>query len=110
MPNQPTKNPRLAAAAEALIEAASLEADAMTQKQLVANLDSLKSSFDQNLNRVVQTVQSSNENFDAKINTLNQHVASMKAEIASVKTEICTVKSLLWRRTGSRKHWRERCN
>ena len=53
----------------------------MTQKQLAQNLDSLKASFDSNLNRVVQSVKSSNENFDAKINTLNQHVAGVKDEI-----------------------------
>ena len=73
---QPSKPLTLAAAAaaEALAEAASLEADSMTQKQLVQNLDSMKKSFDNNLNRVVQSVNASNENFDAKINTLNQHV------------------------------------
>ena len=83
---QPSKNLKLAAAAEALVEAASLEADSMTQKQLVQNLDSLKASFDNNLNRVVQSVKSSNENFDAKINTLNQHVTGVKEEIIALKT------------------------
>ena len=83
---QPSKNLTLAAAAEALVEAASLEADSMTQKQLVQNLDSLKTSFDNNLNRVVQSVKSSNENFDAKINTLNQHVTGVKEEIIVLKT------------------------
>ena len=68
------KNPGLTAAAEALIEAASLEADAVTQKQLVANLESLKTSFDSNLNKVAQKIDSSNVNFDAKINMLNQHL------------------------------------
>ena len=53
--------------AEALIEAASLESDALIQKQLANNLDSLKSSFDVNLNKVVQKIQSSNENFDARV-------------------------------------------
>ena len=38
----------------------------MTQKQLTAILDSDKSLFDDNLNRVVQKMQLSNENFDAK--------------------------------------------
>jgi hypothetical protein len=70
MSELPTKKNRLAEAAEALIEAASLETDSMTQKKLTANLDSLKSSFADNLNIVVQKLQSSNENFDAKINTL----------------------------------------
>ena len=82
---QPSKKPRLAAAAEALIEAASLETDTMTQKRLTASLDSLKSSFDDNLNRAVQTVKSSNENFDTKINTLSQHMADVKKEIGALK-------------------------
>ena len=83
---QPPKKLRLASAAEALVEAASLEADAMTQKQLAQNLDSLNASFDGNLNRVVQTMKSSNENFDAKINSLNQHVTGVKNEISALKS------------------------
>ena len=89
MSRQPSKKPGLAAAAEALIEAASQEADAMTQTKLALALDSLKISFESNQNAVVQAVRSSNEkfdNFDAKINTLNQHVASVKSEIGALKT------------------------
>ena len=86
---QPSKKLTLAAAAEALAEAASLEAESMTQKELAQNLDSLKASFDSNLNRVVQSVKSSNENFDAKINTLNQHVAGVKDEIVALKSLCC---------------------
>jgi len=89
---QPSKKLTLAAAADALVEAASLEADSMTQKELAQNVDSLKESFDNNLNRVVQTMKSSNENFDAKMNTLNQHV---KDEIGALKDEITAVKMLL---------------
>jgi hypothetical protein len=70
MSERATKKSELAEAAEALIEAASL-ADAMTQKKLTVNLDSLKSSFDDYLNRMVNKMQSSNENFGAKMNTLN---------------------------------------
>eukprot|EP00984_Skeletonema_dohrnii_P006295 scaffold2252_cov129-Skeletonema_dohrnii-CCMP3373.AAC.2 len=65
----------------------------MTKKQLAQNLDSLKASFDSNLNRVVQSVKSSNENFDAKINTLNQHVEAL-AETASLEAESMTQKEL----------------
>ncbi len=61
------KKNRLTEAAGALIEAARLETDSMTQKKLTANLNSLKSSFADNLNIVVQKMQLSNENFDAKI-------------------------------------------
>ena len=35
---------------------------------------------------MVQSVKSSNENFDAKINTLNQHVAGVKDEIIALKS------------------------
>ncbi len=62
------KNPRLAAAAEALLEAANLEADSFAQTKLAQNLDNLKASL------------------DAKINTLNQHVAGVKSEIGSLKS------------------------
>ena len=80
------KNPGLTAAAEALIEAASLEADAVTQKQLVAHLESLKTSFDSNLNKVAQKIDSSNVNFDAKINMLNQHLVDVKSDIGTLKS------------------------
>ena len=62
MAEKPSKKPRLAAAAEALIEAASLETDAMTQKRLTESLDSLKVSFADNLSRTIETMESSNEN------------------------------------------------
>jgi hypothetical protein len=86
MSEETTKKPRLAAAAEALIKAASLEVDSFTQKKLEQNLDDLKASFDSNLNKVVQKMISFNENFDAKINTLNQHVTSVKSEIGALKS------------------------
>ncbi len=35
---------------------------------------------------MVQSVKSSNENFDAKINTLNQHLTGAKEEINALKT------------------------
>jgi hypothetical protein len=92
-----SKHSKLAAAAEALIEAASLESDALTKKQLVNHLESLKSSFDVNLNKVVQKMQSSNENFDVKINTLQQHVNLVKCEIGALKVimeEECKQKTL----------------
>ena len=92
-----SKHSKLAAAAEALIEAASLESDAITQKQLANHLESLKLSFDSNLNKVVQKMQSSNENFDAKINMLQQHVNLVKCEIGALKVimeEECKQKTL----------------
>lgn len=79
------KNPRLAAAAEALIEAASLEVDAFTNKKLAENLESLKTSFDSNLNKAVQKLDSSQENLDAKINTMNQHLSDVKDEIGALR-------------------------
>jgi len=91
----PSKQTRLAAAAEALVEAASLEVDAATKKKLVDGLDALKSSLDENLNRVVQKMQSSNEDFDAKINSLSQHVDGAKAEVSAIRNDVATIKSLL---------------
>lgn len=45
----------LSGAAEALVDAASLEVDSdVTQKQLAKNLDSLKASFDRDLDKVIQ--------------------------------------------------------
>ena len=85
MSEPPTKKNRLAEAAAALIEAASLETDSMTPEKLTENLESLKSSFADNLNRVVQKMQSSNENFNAKIKTLNQHVHDLKIERLLIK-------------------------
>jgi len=94
--DQLMKNPGLAAAADALIEAASLDlkAGSMTQKQLAKNLDSTKTLFDKNLNKVVQTMQSSNKNFDTKTNTLCQYVEIVKSGIASMKDEISAMKTL----------------
>ena len=94
MSEKPSKKPRLAAAAEALIEAASLETDAMTQKRLTESLDSLKVSFADNLSRAIETMESSNDNFNTKINTLNQHVVSVKAEIGTLKDEISAMKQI----------------
>ena len=89
------KNAKLAEAANALIEAASLEADAMTQKKLTANLDSLKLSFADSLNRVVNKMQSSNENFDAKMNTLNQHVSNLSLHVLNIRIDILALKTTL---------------
>ena len=91
----PSKQTRLAAAAEALVDAVSLEVDAATKKNLVGGLDALKSSLDENLNRVVQKMQSSNEDFDAKINSLSQHVDGAKAEVSAIRNDVATIKSLL---------------
>jgi len=68
----------------------------MTQKQVALNIDSLNETVDNNHSVVIQTMRSSNENFDDKINTLSQHVAivaSMKSEIASMKSDISAMKS-----------------
>ena len=72
------KASRLTEAAEALVEAATLEADGATNKEVVAALESLKTSFDNKLNTVIQKIDSSNENLDAKINSLNQHLGAIK--------------------------------
>eukprot|EP00956_Cyclotella_meneghiniana_P010873 scaffold15231_cov66-Cyclotella_meneghiniana.AAC.11 len=91
-----SKDPGLAAGgAWALIEAASLEADAVTQKQLVGNIESLKTSFDSILNKVAQKMDSSNKYFDAKINTLNQQLDDVKSHLVLVNNKVGTLKSLM---------------
>jgi hypothetical protein len=77
-----------------VIEEANSETNTMAQQQLTANFDYLKSSFDDNLNRVVNRMQSSNENFDAKINTLNQHVLSMKCNLEALRIDIGALKKI----------------
>lgn len=54
-----------------------------------------KKSFANNMNRIVQTMESSNENFDAKVNTLSQHVVDVKAEIGILRSNMEEVKALL---------------
>ena len=76
---------RLTKAAEALVEAATLDAGTVTNKEVVVALESLKTSFDNKFNTVVQKIDSSNENFDAKINSLNQHLESVKTDIRLMK-------------------------
>ena len=52
-------------------------------------------SFDDNLNRVVQKMQSSNENLDAKINALNQTVAEMRIDIGALRSDIGVLKKMM---------------
>jgi hypothetical protein len=51
------------------------------------NLDTLKMTFDGNLNGVVQILDTLNINFYDKINKLNQHEDILKAETEAVKSE-----------------------
>eukprot|EP00579_Thalassiosira_antarctica_P022633 CAMPEP_0201986360 /NCGR_PEP_ID=MMETSP0904-20121228/90340_1 /ASSEMBLY_ACC=CAM_ASM_000553 /TAXON_ID=420261 /ORGANISM="Thalassiosira antarctica, Strain CCMP982" /LENGTH=93 /DNA_ID=CAMNT_0048540313 /DNA_START=102 /DNA_END=380 /DNA_ORIENTATION=+ len=60
--------------------------------QSITALDSLKSSVDDKLNNVIQTMQSSNEPFDDKVNTLNQHTATVKRGIASMNDAMKVIK------------------
>lgn len=59
----PSKKSKLAEAAEAVVQAASLNDGQMTNK-----------SLENNLNRIVQKMKSSNENFDRKINILSLNI------------------------------------
>ena len=70
------------------MEAATLESGTAGNKAVVAGLESLTASFDSNLNTVVQKIITSNENFDGKINSLNQHLASVKNDIGAMKENL----------------------
>ena len=74
-------------AARALLVQASagIEVDSSTQQKLCANLDDLKSSFDDKLEAISESVKVSNENFDSKINTVNQHIIGLKGTMKEVK-------------------------
>mmetsp|Transcript_3144 Transcript_3144/g.4187 ORF Transcript_3144/g.4187 Transcript_3144/m.4187 type:complete len:201 (-) Transcript_3144:63-665(-) len=89
------KNQRIMKAAEALVQAASMEVDSVTQQKLSSNLDELKNSFDSKLNTVSQSMKASGENFDSKINTVNQHLTSLNQNLTSLKSEMEEVKDLL---------------
>ena len=78
MSEGPNKKQRLVEAAEALVQAASMEVDTMTQQKLSKDLEALKESFERKLNYVTQTVKSNSENFDTKINTVNQNLVAVK--------------------------------
>ena len=79
---------RLVAAAEELLQASGVEIASERQKKVSSDLVSFKESVDAKLNTVVQIINSSNTNFDAKINTTNQHVADLKAEVTCLKAEL----------------------
>ena len=80
--------PHLTMTVEKLIGAANLEVDSPTQKKLVDNLDSLKTSFASNLNTAVQRMESSNVNFDANVKTLYRNLSDVKTEIEALRSEL----------------------
>jgi len=83
--NNNTSSDRILAAAEVLVNAASMEADSMTQQQLSSNLESLKRSLDSNLNTMCETMKTSNDNLYAQINTVNKNLTSLNIEVSSLK-------------------------
>ena len=63
---------RIVTAVEALVEAASMEVDSLTQHKICSNLDDLKSSYDSKLEELSQSMKVLNDNFDSKINAVEQ--------------------------------------
>jgi len=86
MSNSTKKEDRLALAAAALVEAASLEVDSVTQKQLSINLEALKGSFETELSTLTKSVKASNEKFEDKINTVNQKLTSLCSAVEKTNT------------------------
>ena len=82
--SEDTNKVRIVKAVEAIVEAASLEVDTLTKKTLCTNLDELKSSFDNKLEAVSQSMKVSNEYFDSKINTMNQHKVSIDNKLEAI--------------------------
>ena len=89
------KKQRLALAAEALVEAASLEVDSMTQKKLSSSLEALKTSFETELTAVTKSVKASNEHFDDKINTMKQELTNVRSELTNVRSELQKMHAVL---------------
>ena len=90
---------RLVTAAEELLQASGVEVASERQKTISADLVSFKESVDAKLSTVVQTINSSNTNFDDKLKTTNQHIVALKAEVASLKGEVASLKAELVRQT-----------
>jgi len=90
MPTTPKseKESRLSNAAEALVEAALLDAGTASQKELASKLEALQISLDNKLNTVIQTQKASDLNFDNKINTLNQHLVELKKDMSKISSSI----------------------
>eukprot|EP00979_Chaetoceros_neogracilis_P017675 scaffold10262_cov131-Chaetoceros_neogracile.AAC.2 len=88
LPMSSSKTNNLQLAAEALAKAASLmttaaspEVDPVTQ-----NLEALKCSFKTELDALTRSIKASNENFDAKINSVNQKIANLCSETEKTNT------------------------
>jgi len=82
------KESRLSNAAEALVEAALLDAGTASQKELASQLETLQISLDNKLNTVIQTQKASDQNFGNKINTLNQHLVELKKDMSMISSSI----------------------
>eukprot|EP00979_Chaetoceros_neogracilis_P013025 scaffold3645_cov140-Chaetoceros_neogracile.AAC.1 len=77
-PTSSSKKNNLELAAEALAEAAELVAAASQEVDPVTqNLEALMCSFETELKALTKSIKASNENFDARINTVNQKIANL---------------------------------
>jgi len=81
------------AAVEALIKDDTRLLDTVTL--LTESLDSLKSSFDDNLVRVVKEIQSSNEKLDSKMSILSQNVHDLKLHVVNASKDMGALKMII---------------
>ena len=78
-----------------VVEAASLEVDSITQKQLALSLDSLKDSFDSKIDEVSKQMQSATDKLDTKLKALTNHFSQVNDKVMKVSQDLVLVKSEL---------------
>ena len=66
-----------------------------TATLLTESLDSLKSSFDDSLVRIVKEIQSSNEKLDSKMSILSQNVHDLNLHVANASKDIGVLKMIM---------------
>ena len=66
-----------------------------TATLLTESLDSLKSSFDDSLVRIVKEIQSSNEKLDSKMSILSQNVHDLNLHVVNVSKDIGVLKMIM---------------
>jgi hypothetical protein len=66
-----------------------------TATLLTESLDSLKSSFDDSLVRIVKEIQSSNEKLDSKMSILSQNVHDLNLHVVNASKDIGVLKMIM---------------
>ena len=93
-PEEETSEVRSVKAVEAIVDAASLEVDTLTEQKLSSNFDNLKSSFDNKLETVSeslkQEMKASNDELESKIDTMNTHIITLEESMEEIKGFLAT--------------------